>query len=258
MTRYDYLVIESHTRCIEREAGERVPSSSHETRGERILEAAAQLIVRWGYKKTTVDDIAREAGVAKGTIYLHWKTREELFKAVLVREELKLMDDLRQRIADDPEGTTLHGLMKHATFVTLERPIWKAVLTQDAEMLGELTQSEYATHASQETMKSFLIYYETLRGQGLIRSDLSVKQFVFMLTNITMGFLLSDPFIPDDFKLTNEEAAELLADTIKRTFASIAPVAPEQQQRLTQAFNQYVEHEVDALQQQQKNERETS
>ena len=61
-----------------------MPSQSYEARGERILEAAAELIVRWGYKKTTVDDIARQAGVAKGTIYLHWKTREELFKAVLV------------------------------------------------------------------------------------------------------------------------------------------------------------------------------
>src|SRR5215469_10283501 len=44
-------------------------------RGDRILDALATLIARWGYGKTTVDDIAREAGVAKGTVYLHWPSK---------------------------------------------------------------------------------------------------------------------------------------------------------------------------------------
>ena len=70
-----------------------MPTQSYEERGERILEAAAALITRWGYKKTTIDDIAKQAGVAKGTIYLHWKTREELFKAVILHEEMELVED---------------------------------------------------------------------------------------------------------------------------------------------------------------------
>ena len=58
--------------------------SKREERADRILDAAANLILRWGYKKTTIDDIAKQAGVAKGTIYLHWKTREDLFVALLI------------------------------------------------------------------------------------------------------------------------------------------------------------------------------
>ena len=54
-------------------------------RAEHILDTAAVLLVRWGYRKTTVDDVAREAGVAKGTIYLHWKDKNELFRAALMR-----------------------------------------------------------------------------------------------------------------------------------------------------------------------------
>src|SRR6478672_1579101 len=83
-------------------------------RAERILDAAAALIMRWGYNKTTIDDIARQAGVAKGTIYLHWKTREDLFAALLKREKAELADDLKQRIAADPAGATLRGLFKHS------------------------------------------------------------------------------------------------------------------------------------------------
>jgi len=42
-----------------------------EARAQRILDAASTLILRYGYHKTTIDDIAREAGVGKGTLYLH-------------------------------------------------------------------------------------------------------------------------------------------------------------------------------------------
>jgi len=64
-----------------------------------MLDAAAALILRWGYNKTAIDDIARHAGVAKGTIYLHWKAREDLFAALMRRERLALSEEIRQRIA---------------------------------------------------------------------------------------------------------------------------------------------------------------
>src|SRR5260370_39497810 len=58
-------------------------SDERKLREERILEAAATLLVRWGFRKTTIDDVAREAGVAKGTNYLHWRDKNELFLAAL-------------------------------------------------------------------------------------------------------------------------------------------------------------------------------
>src|SRR2546426_10017116 len=88
--------------------------SWRQERGDRILDAAAELVLRWGYKKTTIDDIAKQAGVAKGTIYLHWKTREDLFLALITREGLKLTEDMKLRFANDPEGSTLRGFVKHS------------------------------------------------------------------------------------------------------------------------------------------------
>ncbi|GAC1388595.1 MAG: helix-turn-helix domain-containing protein [Ktedonobacteraceae bacterium] len=230
-----------------------MPSQNHEARGERILEAAAELIARWGYKKTTIDDIAKQAGVAKGTIYLHWKTREELFKAVLVHEELKLMEDMKQRIASDLEGATLHGMLKHATLATMKHPIWKAVLTRDTEMLGALVQDETVT---QRSIENFKVYFKVLHEQGLIRSDLDMKQLVYLVNAITIGFLLIDPFLPAEFKVTDEIAVDLLADTIKRTFVSRVPATAEKQDELTHAFNQYLEDGVDLLKAQEREEEE--
>src|SRR5438874_10954358 len=92
--------------------GQTEDRSKREERAERILDAAAELMLRWGYNKTTIDDIARYAGVAKGTIYLHWKTREDLFTALMKREYIRLVEDVEQRSANEPEGGTLHGIKK--------------------------------------------------------------------------------------------------------------------------------------------------
>lgn len=47
-----------------------------------ILAAARRLLVKRGFQNIVLDDIAREAGVAKGTLFLHYKGKEELFSAV--------------------------------------------------------------------------------------------------------------------------------------------------------------------------------
>src|SRR5436190_17687952 len=97
-----------------------------EQRAERILDAAAELMLRWGYNKTTIDDIVRLAGVPKGTIYLHWKTREELFLALIEREYTRLVRDIQQRIASNPDGGTMRGLTKHSMLATMKSPLMKA------------------------------------------------------------------------------------------------------------------------------------
>jgi len=43
-----------------------------------ILDAADQLLARYGYRKMTIDDLAREVGIGKGTVYLHFKSKEDV------------------------------------------------------------------------------------------------------------------------------------------------------------------------------------
>ena len=47
-----------------------------------ILDAALLLFGRYGYRRTSIDDIAREAGIAKGTVYLYFETKEAIFRAL--------------------------------------------------------------------------------------------------------------------------------------------------------------------------------
>ena len=45
---------------------------------EAILDATDQFLARYGYKKMTIDDLAQEVGIGKGSIYLHFKSKEEI------------------------------------------------------------------------------------------------------------------------------------------------------------------------------------
>lgn len=45
-----------------------------------VLEAALTLFPRYGYKRTSVDDLAREAGIAKGTVYLYFENKRAIFR----------------------------------------------------------------------------------------------------------------------------------------------------------------------------------
>lgn len=58
-----------------------------EARPQELLEAALEQFVERGYAATRLEDVARQAGVSKGTLYLYYTNKEELFKAV-VRENM--------------------------------------------------------------------------------------------------------------------------------------------------------------------------
>jgi AcrR family transcriptional regulator len=47
-----------------------------------ILDAAMKLFSQYGYRRTSIDDIARKAEIAKGTVYLSFKSKEEIFRAL--------------------------------------------------------------------------------------------------------------------------------------------------------------------------------
>lgn len=53
-----------------------------DTKKRQILSAARSLLIERGFQDLAMDDIAREAGVAKGTLFLHYKSKEDLFSAV--------------------------------------------------------------------------------------------------------------------------------------------------------------------------------
>ena len=63
---------------------------------EGLLDAMDSLLVRFGYQKTTVDDLASEAGIGKGTIYLYFSSKEQVALSCIDRFHERLITRLNE------------------------------------------------------------------------------------------------------------------------------------------------------------------
>ncbi|HJV51693.1 MAG TPA: TetR/AcrR family transcriptional regulator [Noviherbaspirillum sp.] len=77
-----------------------------DARPQELLAAALDLFVERGYAATRLDDVAARAGVSKGTLYLYFTNKEELFKAV-VRENVVPVLGEAEEIVGNFEGSTV-------------------------------------------------------------------------------------------------------------------------------------------------------
>lgn len=71
-----------------------------EFRVREILEAACRVVSRHGFQGATVDRVAEEAKIAKGTIYLYFRTKDALFKAAVEQGMENFTDQIRAEITE--------------------------------------------------------------------------------------------------------------------------------------------------------------
>jgi AcrR family transcriptional regulator len=187
-------------------------SHPNRERADRILDAAGELLLRMGYRKVAVDDIARAVGIGKGTVYLHWRNKELLFQALMMRESADLTDEILGRIKADPAMILPHRMISASFLVTHRRPLVMAMLRGNADMFGSL--GDLALRKQQDELRTQ--FEDTMLRHGLIRSD--VPNLTYALNASTLGFYLGDT-LSDEFEgIPLEEKAEVLAHMIRTAF----------------------------------------
>jgi AcrR family transcriptional regulator len=84
-----------------------------EARPAELLAAALDLFVEKGYAGTRLDDVAARAGVSKGTLYLYFQYKEELFKAVVRENIVTPLSEAAQEMRefDGPSAVLLRNLI---------------------------------------------------------------------------------------------------------------------------------------------------
>lgn len=91
-----------------------------ELRRSEILAAATKVFGNKGFDATLMDEIARAAGLAKGTLYLYFKSKDEIYQAV-VRQSLAELDELtRQHVDAVPDFAG-----KYAAFIRVRIAFWQ-------------------------------------------------------------------------------------------------------------------------------------
>ena len=69
---------------------------------QQIIDAAIRVFARTGYYNSRVSDIAREAGIASGTIYLYFKTKDEILVTLFREKMAEWVELVRAEIAAEP------------------------------------------------------------------------------------------------------------------------------------------------------------
>jgi TetR/AcrR family acrAB operon transcriptional repressor len=166
-------------------------SPENRERAERILDAAMKLITHYGYDKTTVSDIAQEAGVSKGAIYLHWSSKDDLFEALLLREIRQYTEEWFTFIEADPKGGTLPVMIRVALTILKKRPLLLALFSRDKRVLGDFMRRQDPEFYSKRLSYSHE-FIALMQQAGVVRKELDPAVVAYLLTCINYGFVMVD------------------------------------------------------------------
>lgn len=106
-----------------------------ENRPQELLDAALMLFVEKGFAATRAEEVAQQAGVSKGTLYLYYPSKEELFKAVVRHNVVSLIAE-GQQMVDQFEGSSAELL------VCLMQTWWERVGSTRAAGIHKIVLSE--------------------------------------------------------------------------------------------------------------------
>jgi AcrR family transcriptional regulator len=226
-------------------------------RGSRVLDAAGELLGVHGYRRVTVEDVARRAGVGKGTVYLHWPSKLELFASVLVRESVGTTRGLLDALRADPAEALLSRALRRTHLDVTRRPLMRAFHRGDVELLGALvadskTGMQVVADKSEFTPR----YLGVLHHHGLLLDDPARDAaLAYRLAATTRGFFLLDHLAPAGSGAEGPEDARERADAletvVRRAFeppgepdpAALAAAAP----LVAELYEQLLAHLVHAL-----------
>ena len=191
-----------------------LPQQRKEETRVRILEAAYRVFARRGYEAATVEEITAECGVAKGALYGHFASKEELFRTILI-------EHVRTRAAEtaallDPGLPLRESMFRiiEASWATCRTdPVWSPLLMECWALAG---RDEWG----RETVAALFDHCSTALAQflsgaqraGLVRADVDVRRAARLLLALNDGLVLQWQAQPD--KVDPEEFFAPMADMI--------------------------------------------
>jgi AcrR family transcriptional regulator len=131
-----------------------------EARAEELLEAAIEVFGEFGFRAATLEQVARRAGVSKGTVYLYFTSKEDLFRAMVEKKVIPLIEACEASVRD-------HAGDSSALLTQMIHRLWEAISRPDMIRLARIIQSEL-THFPE--LKR--LYFEQViqRQRRLLRS----------------------------------------------------------------------------------------
>ncbi|MFA8299678.1 MAG: TetR/AcrR family transcriptional regulator [Hyphomicrobiales bacterium] len=130
---------------------------------ELIIESARELFGRYGFKKTTMDEIAQYARKGKSSLYYYFKSKEEVFEAVVEEEVLSLKRTLKRKInPQDPAEKQLKDYVITRMMTIQKLANMYAILSND-----HMINYDFMFHLREKYHKEEISAVELIMRQGV-------------------------------------------------------------------------------------------
>ena len=142
---------------------------------QQIIDAAVRVFARKGYYNSRVSDIAKEAGIAAGTIYLYFRTKDDILVTLFREKMTEFVATVRKAIADEHDAVAKLRRLIHLHFELLERHPELAEVVQVEQRQG---QKFFRGASAHEISSYFALIGSVLEegvAEGRLRPTLPVK-----------------------------------------------------------------------------------
>ncbi len=178
---------------------------------EHLIEVATELFNRLGYHAAGVDQVIAEAGVAKTTLYRHFKSKEELIVAVLKRVDARFRESMRESV-DKPRRSPEQMLL--ATFDFLEdwfkdKSFYGCPFISAAGEYGDRHSPVF--HEAALHKRLLVAYFEELARAARLKTPQQLAEEINLLHEgaVAVAHMTGDPHIAARAKAV---AARLIGD----------------------------------------------
>ncbi|MFZ1292192.1 MAG: TetR/AcrR family transcriptional regulator [Melioribacteraceae bacterium] len=183
-------------------------------RRQEIILAAEKVFFSKGFTNSTMDDIAAEAELSKGTIYLYFKSKEELFKVFVNRGITKLYELFVEFSSKQPNGLLKVKAIGEAYIkFYYEYPnYYQAMMFEESKQVSEISNESEDMEILKIKMDTNKILVDTIiegMNDGSIRKDLDPVKTSLVLWGESLGVLqlatLKADILCNEMKCTTQD-----------------------------------------------------
>lgn len=183
---------------------------------QRILNATKDLFLHYGFDKTTMNDIARQSGVSKSTVYLRWNKKEDLFESLIWRESREYTEDWIQRIEDDPDGGTYGAWMRHALGAFFDNEFLRVLYKQDRRMIGSMLERHGIEGMFTRRMQMFIGFFKQMQDANVVRKDIDAQTLSYLMNSLQYGFIHMVDIIPADYTPEMDATLTMMTEMLEK------------------------------------------
>ncbi len=149
-----------------------VPTYAEQARG-RIMQTASLALSRRGYHRTTMEDIAREVGVSKGALYMYFKNKESLVRAICRAGPARLRETLYDSFTGDDLLASTNKFFERFLEETFEN------VALNYEILAESSRNpgikKILREAYEKSIEVTAEFLEKMKREKVIREDVHAQ-----------------------------------------------------------------------------------